>query len=185
MAVIIQLIQISSTVIACLNIIAVIVYLSLASFRTDSLQFCYIFLTVLQPTVNYFIYLYRLLSQIFSHHRDFNNKLRLLIAGNGLILIYMILAEFKLLYTQLARITELEARWMYFDKWEKFVMNTSMPIMIHIVFQALPQAVVALTNHDVEYFGLEVMILVTTCTLWVTGMASVLAYIVSKRNWVI
>lgn len=185
MAVIIQLIQISSTLIASINIIAVFVYLSLASFRTYSLEFCYIFLTLLQPVVNYFIYMYRLLCQIFSQHRDFNNKLRLLIAGNGLILIYIILSEFKLLHTKLARITEIEARWVYYDKWEKFVMNTSLPIMIHIVFQALPQAVVALTNHDTKYFGLEVVILVTTCTLWVTGMASVMAYIVSKRNWMI
>ena len=98
---------------------------------------------------------------------------------------YMILSEFKLLYTKLAIITEIEARWMYYDKWEKFVMNTSLPIMIHIVFQALPQTVVALTNHDTEYFGLEVVILVTTCILWVAGMASVMAYIVSKRNWMI
>lgn len=185
MDIFIQIIQISSTLLATVNLIFIIIYLSLAEFRTDTIRVCFLTLTCMQPGVYYFIYLYRIIQQVQSHHRTVANKTRLLLAGNALIVLYIFLAEFKLLYTRLSKITELESRWFYLDKWEKFVINTCLPIMIHVVIQALPQAVLALTNHDTQLFDIEVGILVTSCGLWLTGVISVFSYIISKRIFIL
>jgi uncharacterized membrane protein len=62
-------------------------------------------------------------------------RIRLLLSGVILLLIYTVLAEFKLLHLGLAEMTKIEDSWDEITALRKFVKNTLMPIVVHSYFQ--------------------------------------------------
>lgn len=182
MSVLKRSIQVSGFIWSASNLFFVLYYATHATFENSALKYSFWAFMFIQPGIYTLMYLGRVLVQVFQPRRSFPERLRLMLATNLLLPLYVVLAQLKLLHTKLATITEIEYQWDFYRDWDKFGPNTCFPLAIHTTFQAIPQAIIAIKNNDIMYIVIEAMIIWTASAIWLLGLISIVPYILNRRE---
>lgn len=175
-------IQISGFIWASANFMCVLYYALNAKFENEELRYSFWAFMFIQPSIYICSYMARVMVQVFSTRRTYGDKLRLMLATNLFLPLYVILAQLKLLHTKLGSITEIEHQLYYYREWDRFGSSTCFPLAVHTTFQAIPQAIIVMKNNDYMHIVIEAIILWTASAIWLLALIAIVPYILNRRR---
>jgi hypothetical protein len=103
-------------------------------------------------------------------------RLRMVLSGVVLLLIYVSLAELKLLHLGIAEITKFEDFWDEITETKKFVINTLWPIAFQGYLQSFPLLILtAISREEAEW--LQMIMIWSSCAVTIVGIGSTAMWI--------